>query len=530
MKNAVHFHAILGVTMLVFAASPVGSAEVEGLAEQPPARPSISAARVLETLGPGPLAPHREAIERPRVKATNLQDAIDLCVESDMEWFDAPGAAVAVILDGELLYERGYGEKLRGSNDLVDPDTIFRIGPITHQMTAAVVMQQVDLGRVALTDPITDLIPELEVSGRWPAERITVWHTLTHTTGFPDDLDSGNIQNDDALSLWAARQGNVKLFASPGSFWNYSNPNFMLAGLIAERAGGTPYRQLFKQSLWEPAGMDSTTFDPAEVRESGNFAYGHCWVCSLGGEVIVPPEENDLWDVGPAGMAFSTVGDLARWALLLMDGGGGVLSPWSASTMQDKHQWTHLTPDHFMGFGIMSEDYRGLDLRLHPGTITGFGAYLLWVPERRFAVALLANQTSTLTVAAQCIVDAVLDPNPGDEPDLTTDPSTWKRYEGDYLMTETDGYQTDFRVYLEDDRLMAAIVDPTVPNVVYLAELVQTYLDTFLLDLNADGRPDADFTFCSRRGEPGFMMWMRNRRGVGERQLTPRTAGRAVTP
>jgi hypothetical protein len=97
-------------------------------------------------------------------------------------------------------------------------------------------------------------------------------------------------------------------------------------------------------------------------------------------------------------------------------------------------------------------------------------------------------------------------------------------------MTETDGYQTDFRVYLEDDRLMAAIVDPTIPNVVYLAELVQTYLDTFLLDLNADGRPDADFTFCSRRGEPGFMMWMRNRRGVGERQLTPRTAGRTVAP
>jgi hypothetical protein len=213
-----------------------------------------------------------------------------------------------------------------------------------------------------------------------------------------------------------------------------------------------------------------------------------------------------------------------------MDGGGDVLSPWSASIMQDKHQWTHLTPDHFMGFGIMSEDYRGLDVRLHPGSITGFGAYLLWVPERRFAVALLANQTSTLTVAAQCIVDAVLDPNAVDEPDLTTDPSTWKRYEGDYLMTETDGYQTDFRVYLEDDRLMAAIVDPTVPNVVYLAELVQTYLDTFLLDLNADGRPDADFTFCSRRGEPGFMMWMRNRFAVGERQLTPRTAGRAVTP
>jgi len=481
-------------------------------------------------LGPIPLTGRLRAERRPVRKALTIEDAIDLCVESDMEWFDAPGAAVAVILDGELLYERGYGEKLRGSSYPVYPDTIFRIGPITQQMTAAAVMQQVDLGKITLSDPVTDLIPQFEVSGRWPADRITVWHTLTHTTGFPDALDSGSVQNDHALSMWAARQGNVKLYAPPGSFWNYSNPSFMLAGLIAERAGGTPYRQLFRQSLWEPAGMHSTTFDPAEVRETGNFAYGHCWVCSAGGEVIVPPEENDVWDVGPAGMAFSTVGDLARWALLLMDGGGEVLSPWSASIMQDKHQWTHLTPDHFMGFGIMSEDYRGLDVRFHPGSIQGFGAYLLWVPERRFAVAVLANQTSTPTDAAHCIVDAVLEPDTVDEPDLTTDPSTWKRYEGDYLMTETDGYQTDFRVYLENDRLMAAIVDPAVPNVIYLAELVQTYLDTFLLDLNADDRPDADFTFCSRSGEPGFMMWMRNRRGVGERRLTPRTAGRRASP
>jgi CubicO group peptidase (beta-lactamase class C family) len=483
-------------------------------------------------VGLGPIPPTgRLGAERRSVrKALTIEDAIDLCVESDMESFDAPGAAVAVVLDGELLYERGYGEKLRGSNDLVDPDTIFRIGQITQQMTAAAVMQQVELGRVALTDPVTDFIPEFKVSGRWPAESITVWHTLTHSTGFPDDLDSGGAQNDNALSRWAARQDNVRLFAPPGSFWNYSNPNFMLAGLIAERAGGTPYRRLFRQSLWEPAGMDSTTFDPAEVRETGNFAFGHCWVCSIGDEVIVPPEENDLWDAGPAGIAFSTVGDLASWALLLMDGGGEVLSPWSASTMQDKHLWTHLTPDLFTGFGIMSEDYQGLDTRFHTGSIQGFGAHLLWVPERRFAVALLVNQTSTLTVAAHCIVDAVLEPDAVDEPDLTTDPLTWKRYGGDYIMTETDGYQTDFLVYLEDDRLMAAVVDPAAPNVVYLFELVQAYLDTFLLDSNADGTPDMDFTFCSRSGKPGFMMWIRNRFMVGERRLPPRTAGRALSP
>jgi len=489
--------------------------------------PSGAAREVTEILEPGLVSPPAQpwAERRALQKAATVEDAIDACVLNDMTWFDAPGAAVAVILDGEPLYERGYGEKLRDSNHRVNPGTIFRIGPVTQQMTAAAVMQQVELGRVALTDPVTDLIPEFEVSGRWPADRITVWHTLTHTTGFPDVLESGSVQNENSLSLWAQRQNGMSLYAPPGSFWNYSNPNFMIAGLVAERASGTPYRDLLKNSVWEPAGMNSTTFDPAEVVANGNYAHGHCWVCSIGGEVVVPPEENDLWDVGPAGTAFSTVRDLARWALLLMDGGGPVLSTRSARSMQANQQWTHLTPDQFVGFGILIEDYRGLDVRYYPGAIKGYGSCLLWVPERRFAVALLANATSELTSAAHCVVDAVLEPAAVPRPDLTTDPSTWRQYEGDYLMTEANGYQTHLRVYLDDDRLMAAVTDPADPSFFYRTELVQAYLDTFLLDSNDDGRTDLDFTFCSRRDKPGPRMWMRNHQIVGERQLVPRAGG-----
>ena len=497
----------------------------------PPEAASISRPgelrEVIEILDPGLSSPTGYLWSEGRAlpKASTVEEAIDACVLSDMAWFDAPGAAVSVILDGELFYEKGYGERLRDSHQPVNPGTIFRIGPVTQQMTAAAVMQQVELGRVALSDPVTDLIPEFEVSGRWPADRMTVWHTLTHTTGFPDVLDSGSVQNENSLSMWALRQDDRKLYAPPGSFWNYSNPNFMIAGLIAERAGGVNYRQLMKQSLWEPAGMGSTTFDPAEVVATGNYAYGHCWVCSQGGEVIVPPEENDLWDVGPAGMAFSTVRDLARWALLLMDGGGPVLSTKSALLMQADQQWTHLTPDHFMGLGIMSEDYHGLDVRFHPGGIKGYGSSLLWVPKRRLAVALLLNATSDLTLAAHCIVDAVLDPDEIEQPNLRTDPSTWRRYEGDYVMTEANGYQTHLRVRLNNDKLMATVTDPADPSFSYLTELIQAYIDTFRLDSNADGSPDLDFTFCSRGGKPGFQMWMRNRQIVGERQLVPRAAG-----
>lgn len=71
---------------------------------------------------------------------------------------------------------------------------------------------------------------------------------------------------------------------------------------------------------------------------------------------------------------------------------------------------------------------------------------------------------------------------------------------------------------------------PSLPGFTYTTELEQVFLDTFLFDSDGDGAADTDITFCSQKGDPGFMMWMRNRLAVGERQLTPRTAGRAMSP
>ena len=378
---------------------------------------------------------------------------------------------------------------------------------------------------------MTDYIPEFTVGGRWPADRIKVWHTLTHTTGFPDRVNEwGSVGGNGGLSIWAQGQGEMVLHAPPGSFWNYSNPNFMIAGLVAERASGTPYRDLIKNSVWEPAGMHSTTFDPTEVMASGNYSDGHHFDATTYTWYVLGPDGFESWAGGPAGFAFSTVGDLVRWALLLMDGGGPVLSSRSAAAMQHPHQWTHFTPDRFYGFGIMIEEYEGLDVRQHGGSITGYGTYVLWVPERRFAVALLTNVTWALSDAAYCVVDAVLEPDPVDPPDLSTDPSTWRQYVGDYVITDREGVTTEATVYLDGDRLMVSIVGPEDPGNPVTSQREQAFLDTFVYDSDGNGTTEYDITFCRTRGNPGILKWMRNRYAVGERQNKPRTPRRVVSP
>ena len=113
---------------------------------------------------------------------------------------------------------------------------------------------------------------------------------------------------------------------------------------------------------------------------------------------------------------------------------------------------------------------------------------------------------------------------------VATDPSTWRRYVGDYVITDYEGTRTEATVYLEGDQLMGSIVDPENPDIRVISRLRQLYLDTFLYDSDGDGRVDNDITFCSTRGEPGFVMWTRNRLAVGERDLTPRSAGRGLSP
>ena len=524
----------LGVALaiaLVLSGSVAPIVSAGGPVTKPPTFDSLTPEQVLKTLGPGPLAP-RPAPDSmtAQSKDTDLAARIDQCMQSNIDALDVPGAAVAVMLEGEILYSSGYGVKHRQQGGAVDAETVFRIGSVTKQMTAAAVLQQVELGRVELDAPVTRYIPEFEISGRWPADQITVWNLLTHTTGFPDHFDNVTRSDDGALSWWAATQDEVELHAPPGSFWNYSNPNFALAGLVAERASGTPYRELYESELWEPAGMNSTTFDPSEVVDSGNYSFGHYWDVEGQRESIFSPRANDLWAAGPAGFAFSTVSDLVHWALLLMDGGGSVLAPSSAARMQERQAWTNYTPDLFYGFGIMIQDYGVLDIRQHGGNVAGYGTYLLWVPEHRFAVATLANVTSSLIDAAYCVVDVVLPQPPIEPPSYLTAPSTWDRYAGHYDVTTSESELIDADVTLEGEHLMAVLTEVLDPSNTLTVELEQLYLDTFAFDADGNGTYDDQLTFCTRTGNPGWVMWLRNRYAVGERSQEPRAGGITVRP
>lgn len=504
-------------------------------AELPLEAPSVRAPN--PTFLPGPPL-WRPPVERPRatLKTTRFEDVVDQCVTDQMTAFDTPGASVAVIVDGDLVYEQGYGVKRRGGSDPVNAETQFRVGSVTKMFTAAAVMQQVEAGTVFLDDKLTRYAPEVDFLGHWPSDEITVERLLTHATGIPDlGFNPGGLTGPNALTEWVATLNWVGLHAPPGTFYNYSNPNFNFAGLVVERASGMEYRSYMENRVFGAAGLSNTTFDPAAVVSRGNATHGHT-PDGQGGEIVYAPDEYDNGAFAPAGYAYSTAGDLVRWALLLSDGGGDVLSTGSTTAMQTLQQSMEIIPGVGYGYGVFVEPFYDLTVRQHGGNIWGWGAFLLWHPERRFAVAVLANTFQSLPDAAYCIAAEVL------QPDLSVvieappaDPERWQRlFEGTYDASINTGWaaSSPYPVLAglsgySDEQMLLHMWDPQSPwTVLWVVD--HQISDVFLIDVDMDGSYDLDLTLLTSPGPPERLRWMRMRPVVGSPQTEPRGARRTM--
>ena len=471
-----------------------------------------------------PPTPYSDELER----TGGTFQRIDRCVELSMRANGIPGASIAIIDNGSLVYEKGYGVKHREQGGDVTPATVFRFGSTLKMMTAAALLQQVERGRVELQAPVTRYIPEFQVSGPWPSHTISVWNLLTHTSSFPDRYDQYMFRyglagptTPTALSEWAAGQSAIPLYAPPGSFWNYSNPNFSLAGLIAERAGGLQYHQYMKDRVFGPAGMTSATLLPSDVLAYGDYAYEHYVDLFTGESVIAAPDAYDNWVMAPAGLGFATARDLARFALILMQGGSPILTPHSAGIMQSPQVDMQSGEPIYYGFGVMVlPDYYGANLRMHGGNVFGSSSSLIWAPDHTFAVSLLFNGAASPDDAALCAY-AAFHPLTGEAPPNTSlPPSEWGKYAGDYRgrfyghwdwgtggeIVTYDGLEITATTVNVRDRLVVRIPELTVTDPLtpigldnFLAAKLGPLLGLFSASYLDDPRTQIDSNFIRNR-------------------------------
>ena len=295
----------------------------------------------------------------------------------------AVGLSVAVARGDETLVEAGYGFADLEFGASADAETMFRIGSVTKQFTAALVMRAVEAGELSLDDPLTEFFPD------WPApgEEVTIRHLLNHTSGIRSYTSMGSFMeapqvdrtNDEMLAVFRDEPWDF----APGDQWSYNNSGYYLLGVILEKIDGRPWSEQV-EALAEELGLERTRVDSnREVLR--NRAQGYGWEDgALVNDRFIAPSVP-----GAAGAMLSTAGDLVRWAEALAS--GEVVSEAAYERMLEPAA-IGSGETHPYGFGLAVGPFDEEPAVAHGGGIFGFNAFLVRLPTHEdLTIAVLSN-------------------------------------------------------------------------------------------------------------------------------------------
>jgi CubicO group peptidase (beta-lactamase class C family) len=309
------------------------------------------------------------------------------------------GLAVGVVRHGSLAWFHGHGAADIGAGTPVDQDTVFRIGSITKTMTAIAIMQLQEQGLVDLDAPAADYLRAYRLipakAGFRPA---TLRHLLTHTAGVravrqPSDLlrpalGWGTRAGRPVPPLAEYYQGGLHIDVEPGTKWAYSNHGFATVGQIVEDVSGMPFGRYLRERVFGPLGMDHS-----DLTRSGRVRPGLATGYVLRSRGLKAVTDREVVPAG-GGSAYSTTGDMARYAAALLGGGanehGRVLRPETLATMfEPSYQPDPRIPG--MGLGFFRGRAGAHPTVGHDGIWLGFHSALVLAPDQGTGVVAFAN-------------------------------------------------------------------------------------------------------------------------------------------
>lgn len=314
-----------------------------------------------------------------------LADRVDDYLNTEITHRRIPGAALTIVQDGRVVKTAAYGLANLELNVPAKPETVFEIGSITKQFTAACILLLAQEGKLSVEDRISRHLGA--VPRDWGP--ITVRHLLTHTSGLKSytGLEGFALTRHLTQEQFIKTIGRQPLEFRPGESWKYCNTGYNLLGCIIENVSGKSYWDFVSQRIWQPLRMNTTTNRlPSLIipnRASGYEQTNHVHI----------NRDYDLTDVFSAGAIASTVGDLAKWNTAL--DGEALLNAESKRLM-----WTPATSKDGKaakyGFGWFLASVEGHRNIGHGGSTSGFSASIQRFPDDALAIILLTNTDESI--------------------------------------------------------------------------------------------------------------------------------------
>jgi D-alanyl-D-alanine carboxypeptidase len=315
-----------------------------------------------------------------------LREKIDAITKQALTDTGVPSASIAAVQAGAITYLQAYGEGRIEPHTPALPSMRYGIGSISKQFTAAAVLLLAEQGKLSLDDSVSRFVPNLT-----RGNEVTIRELLSHTSGYQDYWPQDYvppfmlqaITADKILDQWARKP----LDFDPGTDWQYSNTNFVIAGLIVEKASGEPLLQFLSEHIFTPLGMKSVmNIDQNRLTETDATGYLRYAL----GPPRLAPKEGQGW-LFAAGELAMPAEDLAKWDISMIN--QTMLRPTSYAEMEKEVVLKNGLGTRY-GLGVDVRQEFGQRAIEHGGEVSGFTAHNLVFPDARIAVIVLVNEDS----------------------------------------------------------------------------------------------------------------------------------------
>lgn len=305
-----------------------------------------------------------------------------------------PGAAVAIVKDGRVIFKKGYGMANLEHSIPITPQTVFNIASVSKQFTAFAAYLLESEGKINFDDEVRKYIPELPVYA-WP---VKIKHILAHTSGLRDQaalLSLAGWRQDDVITTeqilkLLARQKNLNF--TPGTTFNYNNTGYTLLAEIVHRVSGKTFAAFTSERIFRPLGMLNTSFSDNHEEIIKNRAESYHLV-----NKVYQHKPINVSNPGPSNL-MTTVEDLARWVLNFENpvvGNSKIIGEFNQPSYFDNGNKVVLRivdgDSIFHAKGQNLSNYKGVAMITHGGHTAGFRTFLGRFPNQQLSIIALSN-------------------------------------------------------------------------------------------------------------------------------------------
>src|SRR5665213_1555431 len=312
------------------------------------------------------------------------QAKVDAIAQEALAQTGVPSASIGIVKDGKIAYLKAYGKVQLDPPVAAEPQMRYSIGSISKQFTAAAILMLQQQGKLSVDDKISKWLPQLT-----RANEVTLRELLSHTSGYQDyyaeDYSMLPMKKATTADAILDNWGKKPLDFDPGTQWQYSNTNYVIAGKIVEIVSGMPVMKFLQQNIFTPLDMTGVmNCDTQELEQTD----AHGYIRNALGPLRLAPKDGEGW-MFAAGELAMPVRDLLLWDISMMN--ESLLQPASYKEMFTGVKLKSGEDTHY-GLGVEITTRAGHAVISHSGEVSGFTSENMVLPQDKAAIAVLTNQ------------------------------------------------------------------------------------------------------------------------------------------